>query len=360
MSRAKSFMENLNSFLQRLEHIKRAEDARLEGGENSRHPSEKDDDRTMDPEEGFRSQENEDDVSEMVTGGGPDEADENPKDDVNVVDTENVGASATGELPEVEDNYGSRPEDVPTDHPANAQFGEKYSSWNISDIRREFGKLANSILTDLVTGCGLGLSGASYNGHNQNYGLNDQYLHMPKQAEDHLMNKMAADLVKTAIVNAIDMADAVGDFIEMYKSAEDAAAEQNAMSALAAMSGADSSQPDVNEDVEEKAPAESLPPALPQEEELEGEEEEISKEDEDEALQHLVMALEELGISPEELAEADSGDVESAGLPSGEKLAYAAELYKRSGKYKKRLPKTASERVKIDFMKSYIKELVNR
>lgn len=381
------------------------------------HPSKDVDDGLEKAQEGERSSENESDVKKQEWTGNVNETPDNPgpkQEDLNL----NMGVrqSATGEQPEVEDDYRTRQSEPGTSHPANMELGEKYSAW-VKKEAGELSNLANDILADIATGNGF--EGALGNGKppaqpaqpaaektaqtqqtqqtqpqqtQQPAGNNTAaaqagyelaaFLGMNKEAADQVTENITGEIIKQAQLGA----DRVGAFVLSFVKESEALVKE-AADPTAGDTGEGGGPPAGGPDPAALAAAAGAggdpaaggaPPGAGG----------AGGGGHDAALQELAMALMELGISPEELASAvaqggggaggaggaggppDAGappmappggpDAMAAGGPPdmGAKIASAVYQYKRSGKFEVRPAKTAGERAQRNEMKRYIMEIM--
>lgn len=146
-----SDLKNLLATLRQEQHKKQAF-----AGSDSSHPSAKADDGNVDPKEGPRGAEHKKDLKDVP---GPDNvitAPEAKPDEQNSLQM-NMGlqSKAVGTDPANERNYGMKPEDPGTTHPANA---EKEAKTAFDQARARFSDAANTLLAKIAASSGSGVA----------------------------------------------------------------------------------------------------------------------------------------------------------------------------------------------------------
>ena len=129
-----------------------AEKRATEGVGKTTFPQESVDDGTKPATTGSHAAENTSYVKEEVPGqpidSSPEAKASDPKQDSL---QPQIGAtqSTTGTDPSAEDNYKDKKDDPGTDHPAKADSGEKYGSWDFGRLAQAWDKAANGLLAEL-------------------------------------------------------------------------------------------------------------------------------------------------------------------------------------------------------------------
>jgi hypothetical protein len=375
----------------------------------SSHPSTKPDEDEQAPAEGAQSASNTEIVKKDVPESVDSQPDATPSNVPKEEDTQ-LGqgvdtAKPVGEDPSTERDYKGKPEGDKkqgdmggTTHPADGQYGEKYSAEKVAsctddELDTMAAELGNELAADIANGhfsstppqpgvkeaaAEAGAQAAvQAEGYDPDADAAEILTGVQKVAEHH------ADLVADYIGNNIEnlqkqaMPMGAGDPLGGEAEGEDhgtegAPGEEGGGTALLeAMAGGGAPMPDDAGMGGEGMPGgeEEIPPELAAA--LGGEEmgEEMGAEmggelgappdalagmDEEEAMQQLAMALTELGVSPEELA-AQAGASEEA-----PKIAAAVQGFKRSGKFQVKAADTPEKRAVCDYMKAYVSELVPR
>jgi hypothetical protein len=182
----------------------------------STHPSARAASNTHKTPLGSRAHENEADVKHDHPGAGVDNTDPHSggsQDDKQY----NIGThqSATGEDPEVEDDYKGWKEDRRegdrggTHHPADAEdIGEKYSSYRAKDLTKMAWSRMNELLADVA-------NGVAYDANPAQAQPQSQYYNTPA-ASDSEKTAAAQAIIEQTILDAQINADLVGEFLTKY------------------------------------------------------------------------------------------------------------------------------------------------
>jgi len=356
----------------------------------SSHPSTKPDEDEQAPAEGAQSADNTKRVKEDVPEAVDSQADATPSNVPKQDDTQ-LGqgvdaAKATGEDASTEHDYKGKPEGDKqqgdmggTTHPADGQYGEKYSaekiaSANDADLWQLTADVGNELAADVANGqvhdqqappatrsekAAAAEAGAAVADAAGEYDANDDAANIitatVKTAEHHA--ELVADYLYREFDRVKQAMPMEGDPLSGEQEGEDHGSEEmpgeggegvpseGGEELLAAMAGEG---------------GEGMPPEMGMGEEM-GEEmggdmeappEALGGMGEEEAMQELAMALTELGISPEELAAAESEEAP--------KIAAAVQNFKAAGHFQITVADTAEKRAVRDYMKSYVSELRQR